>query len=116
MAARQVTTGITRPSYLTLPIRVTNLVILAGYRSELRYTVLGRRLRGDRPAAATCYGDIRHEHARDSWNHQKAANRRHEHTADHHAGQRLLDLRADAGRDRGGDKSDAGGKASHEYL
>jgi UbiD family decarboxylase len=48
--------------------------------------------------------------------HQQAADRRQQHAADDDAGQRLLHLRADAGRDRRRDQADAGRQAGHEDL
>ncbi len=61
-------------------------------------------------------GDIGHEDTGDGRNYEKAANRRQQHAADDHARQRLLDLRADAGGNRGGEETDTCGKTGHESL
>ena len=60
--------------------------------------------------------DRRHPQSCQNRDHQQAADRRQQHAADDDAGQRLLHLRADAGRDRRRDKADAGRQAGHEDL
>jgi len=46
-------------------------------------------------------GSRRHKDAAKCWDHEQAADRRQQHAANNHAGQRLLHLRADAGGNSG---------------
>jgi hypothetical protein len=52
---------------------------------------------------APCVGSLhrRHQQPRERRDHEQAADRRQQHAADNHAGQRLLHLGADAGGNRG---------------